>query len=244
MTGSSGCIQLSQIRQGLGWTICSWLVLMLSTGNGHTQSMYFGLKAGPTIAFQQWNGYQKSNPLLALHLMAHLESYGQASSFFLNAGINPKGRGLRFNDYVSPISGKVIRGGYSRIVFKNAEVVAGIKKYYELSDDFEWFYSFGVRGSYTYGTEFGDITYLNTNGLRKFNYGVSAGGGIRLISNEFFRPLLHITFSPDLSQQIYTPPQELTTPSGNRYQVPEQEIRNISLEIGVTLQFLRKVIYE
>ncbi len=208
------------------------------------QSMYFGLKGGPTVAFQQWNGYQESNPLLALHIMGHLESYGAGSSFYLNAGLNPKGRGLRFNDYVSPITGRVIRGGYSRIVFKNAEVVAGVKKYYELTDDFEWFYSFGIRGSYTYGTEFGDISYLNTNGVRKWNYGVSAGGGIRLIANEFFRPLLHITFSPDLSQQVYIPPQNLETPAGDIYSLPEQEIRNISLEIGVTLQFLRKVIYE
>ena len=206
--------------------------------------MYFGLKGGPTVAFQQWNGYQKSNPLLAFHIMGHLESYGEGSSFFLNAGLNPKGRGLRFNDYVSPISGKVIRGGYSRIVFKNAEMVAGIKKYYGLNYNFDWFYSFGVRGSYTYGTEFGEIGYLNTNGIRKWNYGVSAGGGIRLIANEFVRPLLHITFSPDLSQQIYIPPQELATPSGNRYTLQEQEIRNISLEIGITLQFLRKVVYE
>lgn len=220
------------------------LMAFLVCTTGSAQSMYFGVKAGPTIAFQQWNGYQQSNPLLALHLMGHLESYGEGSSFYLNAGLNPKGRGLRFNDYVSPISGRVVRGGYSRIVFKNAELVAGVKKYNELNDTFEWFYSFGIRGSYTYGTEFGDISYLNTNGVRKWNYGVSAGGGIRLVANEFFRPLLHITFSPDLSQQVYVPPQDLATPSGNRYSLPEQEIRNISLEIGITLQFLRKVIYD
>src|SRR5690606_9876007 len=220
------------------------LVWILTGTTGISQSTYFGIKAGPTIAFQQWNGYQQTNPLMALHLMAHLESYGKGSSFYLNAGINPKGRGLRFNDYVSPVSGRVIRGGYSRIVFQNAELIAGVKKYHDLNDTFEWFYSFGVRGSYTYGTEFGDISYLNTNGVRKWNYGVSAGGGIRLVSNEFFRPLLHITFSPDLSRQVFIPPQELATPSGDRFSLPEQEIRNISLEIGVTLQFLRKVVYD
>lgn len=226
------------------FSVLSVLILVLTCVSGFSQSMYFGVKAGPTIAFQQWNGYQQSNPLMALHLMAHLESYGEGSSFYLNAGLNPKGRGLRFNDYVSPISGRVIRGGYSRIVFKNAELIAGVKKYHDLNDVFEWFYSFGVRGSYTYGTEFGDISYLNTNGVRKWNYGVSAGGGIRLATNEFFRPLLHITFSPDLSRQVYIPPQELATPAGDRFSLPEQEIRNISLEIGITLQFLRKVIYE
>src|SRR5699024_464049 len=168
-----------------------------------TQSMYFGIKGGPVIAFQKWNGYRESKPLLALHLMGHLESYGDESVFFLNAGLNPKGRGLRYNDYVSPITGRVVRGGYSRIIFKNAEVGAGIKRYYEWTEDFEFFYSFGLRLSYTYGSEFGSIRYINTNGIRKWNYGVSAGGGFRLKSNEFFRPLLHITFSPDLSQQVY-----------------------------------------
>lgn len=226
------------------FTLAFLFLMFLNSGTGHSQSMYFGLKGGPTISYQQWNGYQKSNPLLALHIMAHLESYGQGSSFFLNAGYNPKGRGLRFNDYVSLITGRVVNGGYSRILFKNAELVAGVKKYNNLNDNFEWFYSFGVRGSYTFGTEFGEISYLNTNGIRKWNYGVSAGGGIRLVSNEFVRPLLHISFSPDLSQQILIPPQELETPSGNRYTLPKQEIRNISLEIGITLQFLRKVIYE
>lgn len=208
------------------------------------QSMYFGLKGGPTIAFQRWSGYQQSNPLMALHIMGHIESYGSESVFFMNAGLNPKGRGLRYNDYVSPITGKVVRGGYSRVVFRNAEAVAGVKRYYDWSDDFEFFYSFGVRASYTYGSEFGEIKYLNTNGIRKWNYGVSAGGGLRLKAGEFFRPSLHITFSPDLSQQVVIPPQELQTPAGDRYSMPEQEIRNISLEIGFTLQFLRKVIYE
>ena len=207
-----------------------------------TQSMYFGIKGGPVIAFQKWNGYRESKPLLALHLMGHLESYGDESVFFLNAGLNPKGRGLRYNDYVSPITGRVVRGGYSRIIFKNAEVGAGIKRYYEWTEDFEFFYSFGLRLSYTYGSEFGSIRYINTNGIRKWNYGVSAGGGFRLKSNEFFRPLLHITFSPDLSQQVYIPQQELQTPAGDRFMMPE--IRNISLEIGITLQFLRKVIYQ
>lgn len=224
--------------------LIGFILFSLYSNKGTTQSMYFGVKGGATVAFQQWNGYQKSNPLLALHIMGHLESYGQGSAFFLNGGLNPKGRGLRFNDYVSPISGNVIRGGYSRIVFKNAELVAGVKKYYDLNEHFDWFYSFGIRGSYTYGTEFGEINYLNTNGIRKWNYGVSAGGGIRLIANEFVRPLLHITFSPDLSQQVYIPPQELATPAGDRYSLPEQEIRNISLEIGITLQFLRKVVYK
>lgn len=220
------------------------LVLFLVSESGMSQSMYFGVKGGPTVAFQQWNGYQESNPLLALHLMAHLESYGSEAVFFMNAGISPKGRGLRYNDYVSPISGRVIRGGYSRIVFNNAEIAGGIKKYHDWTDDFEWFYSFALRGSYTYNTEFGRIGYLNDNGVRKLNYGVSAGGGIRFKRNEFFKPLLHISFSPDLSQQVLIPPQQLATPAGDVYNLPKQEVRNISLEIGITLQFLRKVIYE
>lgn len=209
-----------------------------------SQSMYFGIKGGPVVAFQKWTGYRETKPLLALNLMGHLESYGDQSAFFLNAGISPKGRGLKYNDYVSPITGKVVRGAYSRIIFKNAEVGTGIKRYYEWNDDFEFFYSFALRLSYTYGTHFGNLRYFNTNGVRKWNYGVSAGGGFRLKSNEFFRPLLHITFSPDLSRQIYIPQQELQTPAGDRFMMPEQEIKNISLEVGVTLQFLRKVIYQ
>lgn len=209
-----------------------------------SQSMYFGIKGGPVVAFQKWTGYRETKPLLALNLMGHLESYGDQSAFFLNAGLSPKGRGLKYNDYVSPITGKVVRGAYSRIIFKNAEVGTGIKRYYEWNDDFEFFYSFALRLSYTYGTDFGSLRYFNTNGVRKWNYGVSAGGGFRLKSSEFFRPLLHITFSPDLSRQIYIPKQELQTPAGDRFMMPEQEIRNISLEVGVTLQFLRKVIYQ
>src|SRR5690606_41070890 len=92
------------------------LVWILTGTTGISQSTYFGIKAGPTIAFQQWNGYQQTNPLMALHLMAHLESYGKGSSFYLNAVINPNVRGLRFNDYVIPISVRVIWNGYSRIV--------------------------------------------------------------------------------------------------------------------------------
>src|SRR5680860_1358276 len=92
------------IRSYIYYALGVFMIFFFNAGNGFSQSMYFGLKAGPTVAFQQWNGYQKSNPLLALHIMALLESYGEGSSFFLNAGLNPKGRGLRFNDYVSPIS--------------------------------------------------------------------------------------------------------------------------------------------
>lgn len=229
------------IRILLAYSVLLIVVFLPNRSAG--QSMYFGVKGGPVVAFQKWNGYQETKPLLALHLMGHIESYGDESVFFLNAGINPKGRGLRYNDYVSPITGRVVRGGYSRIIFKNAEVGTGIKRYYEWTDDIEFFYSFGLRLSYTYGSEFGNIRYINTNAIRKWNYGVSVGGGFRLKSNEFFRPLLHISFSPDLSQQVYVPQQELQTPAGDRFTMPEQGIKNTSMEIGVTLQFLRKVIY-
>ncbi len=206
--------------------------------------MYFGIKGGPTVAYQQWNGFQGTNPLLTYHVMAHLESYGKESAFYFNLGINNKGRGLRYNDYINPISGNVIRGGYVNVVFKNIEAGTGIKKYFGVSGDFEFFYSFGLRGSYTYDAKYGRINYITNDAIRKWNYGVSAGGGIRFIKSEFVRPLLHISFSPDLSQQVNIPPQQYDSPSGNRFTVPEQQIRNLSLEVGITLQFLRKVVYE
>ncbi|GAA5221589.1 hypothetical protein [Membranihabitans marinus] len=220
---------------------CILLIAGLVSAQG--QSKYFGINGGPTIAFQKWNGFQESNPLLTYHLKAHVESYGQSSAFFANAGISNKGRGIRYNDFVSPISGGLIRGGYVNVVFKNVELTLGLKKYFELNPYFEFFYSFGLRGSYTYDAKYGQIDYITNDATRKWNYGVSAGGGIRWSENEFFRPLLHIIFSPDLSQQVKIPAQEYVSPSGGTYVLAGQEIRNISLEIGFTLQFLRKVIY-
>lgn len=221
----------------------SMVLFFIASRAIYSQSMYFGLKGGPTIAYQQWNGFQGTNPLLTYHIMAHLESYGKESVFYLNAGLNNKGRGLRYNDYINPISGRVVRGGYINVIFKNIELGTGIKKYFPFGDQFEFFYSFGLRGSYTYDAKYGNINYITNDAIRKWNYGVSAGGGIRFIQSEFVRPLLHISFSPDLSQQVNIPPQEYDSPSGNRFTVPEQQIRNISLEIGITMQFLRKVIY-
>lgn len=215
----------------------------ISLQSGLSQSLYFGLKGGSTLAFQKWSGFQESNPILTYHMMGHLESFGTSSAFFLNAGINNKGRGIRYNDFVSPISGQVVRGGYVQVLFQNIEVSTGLKKYYPLNPVFEFFYSFAIRGAYTYNAKYGPIDYITNDATRKWNYGVSAGGGFRWTQNEFFRPLLHITFSPDLSYQVEIPAQEYNLPSGERFVTQSQQIRNISLEVGITLQFLRKVVY-
>src|SRR5690625_7982501 len=87
------------------------LIVFLYPNHSAGQSMYFGVKEGPEVALQKWNGYQETKHLLALHLMGHIGSYGDESVFFLNAGINPIGRGFRKNDYINTITGSMARGG-------------------------------------------------------------------------------------------------------------------------------------
>src|SRR5690625_7874837 len=95
------------------------LIVFLYPNHSAGQSMYFGVKGGPVVAFQKWNGYQETKPLLALHLMGHIDSYGDESVFFLNAVFNLNGSGFRYNVYVSSITDIYVRGSFSCISFYN-----------------------------------------------------------------------------------------------------------------------------
>ena len=81
--------------------------------------------------------------------------------------------------------------------------------------------------------------------MRRWNYGIIAGGGIEFMFSELVGGLVELTINPDLSQQYF---QNAFTYNSNingqqQRTIGERRIRNVSIELSVGFRFLRIVEY-
>jgi len=210
------------------------------------QSFHFGPKAGGTIAIQQWNNLER-DPLFAYHGAVFIETLDpeDEGSLYAQIGYHKRGSGVRVFDFLSSFSAN------QNFQFNNLVLALGTKRRINRSESKVFFYNFGLRGEYTINTNldeyerFNSLFYPRDAFVRKFNYGLSFGGGIEFGNSKFAVPFLELTISPDISLQYQQNalPNIINPYNGQNTTLPERSIRNLTLELTFGMKFLREVIY-
>lgn len=224
--------------------IGSWMVF--SSMQMSAQSTAYIFKGGLTGGTQTWDGNQRNNNLLlrqhgAIAIESH-ENLEDKFAAFAQLGYHVKGSALRFRGGVG-LNGEVFGPQTSALEFKNISLILGAKKKHPIFTDDKWYYSLGLRGDFTadYDLEF----YPGfADGVRRWNFGLTVGGGYQWNISEHIGLIFEANFHPDFTRQIYMPPARfINFFTGELEWWPEQSIRNVALEISVGIRFLRKVEY-
>lgn len=229
----------------------AFIFACLFTLRSDAQSFIFGPKFGPSVGIQQWNGIQR-DALIAGHVAVFIESYEEdnPSSLIAQLGLHQRGsaeRGL----VIDRSLGDVFRRNIT-YKFNNVSLMLGAKRLLNMESKAKPFYTIGVRAEYTLSTNLdryeGTVfqTYFPSNFfVNKFNYGFSAGGGFQYQFGEFIGGTVELTISPDVSKQYEQFPIDVIDPRnvGSSRTLPQQDVRNLSLEISVSVRLLRKVEY-
>lgn len=236
--------------------------LQAQDGEEEYGGYYFGIKGGLTIGQQQWNAYER-DPLLAYHGIAFIESLPESGRFSLlaQAGYHVKGSSLRARNFFSGVSGNFLRAPAETFEFYNLSLTLGAKQVFSFTPrGGGLYYLIGLRGDYTLDTNldrYDELGDPSVNRLRlfyplesyefinRFNYGLTAGGGLQLLLSEFVGVNLEFTVNPDFSVQYRQPAiTNVTNPyNGQPMTLQEREIRNLTFELTLGFRFLRKIIY-
>jgi len=223
------------------------VVFIAFAQSSYAQSFAFGLKGGPTAAYQLWNNSNRSNSvLLRYHFAAYLESHDNdvdKYAFFSQLGYHVKGSAVRFRGGVD-FNNIAIPPRTSALEFRNLSLILGAKVKEQLTADSKWFYSIGIRGDYTIDYAL-DLYTGYSSGVRPWNFGLTLGTGIQWDIAELFGMIFELNIHPDFSRQIYVPPlRNFPDPfNGTLVTLPEQNIRNAAIELSVGFRLLRKIEY-
>lgn len=235
-------------------------ILLLSTlvylAQIQAQSYAFGIKGGPTIGLQNWNGFEQ-DPLVKYHGILFIESAPEDNSFalFAQAGYHVKGSAIRNQFARNLFSNQISRIPPREFQFRNISISVGAKQKYQLGLNTRTYYMFGLRGDYTLNTnlkeyeffaqQFRTLIYPLDGFTQKFNYGAILGGGFEFPFSELIAGILEVSINPDFSYQ-YRQPQinAVYNPyTGNNNTLSERLIRNVSIEISLGMRFLHKIVY-
>lgn len=227
-------------------------VLMVS-GLAFGQSFYWGVKGGPTLGFQQWDGFDQ-NVLLRYHGSAFIESVAEPGEFvlFAQTGYHEKGSALR-GGRATDVNGNLILIPTQGFIFRNIDLVVGIKQRIDFSflGSSSAYYLFGLRGDYTYDTNLeqystiGSLFYPFPEFVEKWNYGATLGGGFEFDFTDYIGGILEFSVHPDFSNQYIQPELgNIRNPfTGLQQNLSSRTIRNTTFEISLGFRFLREVIY-
>ena len=221
------------------------------------QSYYFGPKLGPSIGFQRWETFQQS-PLLSYHGAFFIESYSETNklnSLFAQVGWHNRGSAYR-NQRHFTIDGDLINVSTKNFIFSNAVLCLGAKRKQKVNKLLHSYYTIGLRAEYTvktnlkeyaaYNAYFNQPFYPDEDFVKKFNYGVTVGGGFEYKWSKMIAGILEFSIHPDLSRQYEQPPiPNIPDPwnPGKLISSKERRIKNITFEISLGLRFFREVIY-
>ena len=219
------------------------------------QGTAYSFKGGLTLGVQKWNGFDQ-DPLFKYHGAISAESLDETSLFsvFAQAGYHVKGSALRSGSFLDQ-NGNFYRLPAQEFLFKNISLILGGKRKYDLTDAMRGYYLFGLRGDYTLGTNLDEYEAANEyNGglyypidgfVKKWNYGVTLGGGFEFSLGDLVGALLEFTVNPDFSYQYKQPaiPNVRDPYSGQNRTIPERTIRNVTFEITAGFRLLRVVEY-
>ncbi len=233
----------------------------LALANLTAQSTEYVIKGGLSLATQKWDNQQR-RILFTPHVAVAAETFDEdndRSSLFFQAGYFQRGS-TNINYYNTTSGGSGSFGQDFR--FNNISILFGAKQKFG-SEKARYFYFGGLRGEYTLSTNIDELTiphfddkayeiyYAASNpsmgGLRRFLFGVSAGGGVEFKLGELVGGQIELAVNPDLTDQYYSPAftTSIADPfSGNPLTLPERSIKNISLELTVGLRLLHKVVLE
>ena len=233
--------------------ICFSIIVAASSVSA--QSFAFGVKGGLTLGVQKWNGFEQ-DPLIKYHGIAFIESAEESNQFslFAQGGYHLKGSAIRNRNFFNGYSGQFERPPAQQFIFRNISLTTGAKRKFELgAGTAKAYYLLGLRGDYTLSTNLKEYEELNQFSgyfpfeqfVRKWNYGVTVGGGFEVPFGEFVGGLLEFTISPDFSTQYKQPaiPNIIDPYSGNTRTLGERTIRNITFEVTLGLRLLRIIEY-
>ena len=222
------------------------LLLSSLTAQICAQSYAFGIKGGPGLTTQKWNGFGGREPLVRPQGDLFIESHNNESrsSLFLQLGHHIRGSALRFYAYYDPVQNRNINSQTSNIQFRNVVLGIGAKRRHDFGVG-QAYYMIGLRGEYTYDTKMGGYLIAYEGLENKVLFGALVGGGYELPFGRFVSGIVELTINPDFSKQIYLPPQEtgFTDNNGNEIILREQNVSNVSIELSFGLRFLREITY-
>jgi len=235
------------------------LLTICFVSSSAAQSRAYGIKLGPSIGIQKWDGFSSRDALFAYHAAAFIESVPEDTQFalFAQAGYHVRGSAIRrFAGVFTTIDGvqRTFSASTDRFEFRNIALILGGKRKYEFGASSLAYYSLGLRGEYTVGTNLDQyseinrffLTYPVDDFVRKFNYGVTVGGGFEFPMSEYIGIIIELSASPDFSRQYNQPPilnVQVPNQPGQVRTIPERQISNISLELSVGFRLLHKIEY-
>ncbi len=234
-----------QIKSFFAFCFC----LLFLTIDGFGQSFIFGTKVGPTLAFQRWNNIPDRGALLTYNGSFFIESYseGDPSSLYVEAGYHRRGSTERRFFNANSLNAFQARQSY---IFNNVNLIAGAKRIIDMDRQAKPYYVLGIRLEYTLSTNLEQFEQFAPWApaevfVNSFNYGVTVGGGFQFDFSELVGGAIEFSIHPDISVQFDQPPLDnIINPfsnSVNRLSLPQQQIRNISLEITGILRLKRIV---
>lgn len=236
----------------IGFCSCFWSHLVVCQS-----SFAWGVKGGLSIGEQSWNGagtYDNSL-LFKYHGAVFIENLPEdpTSVLFAQLGYHVRGSAFRYRTSSGlDVNGNpvTIQGFTQEFQFNNVALIIGAKRRGVLGNEHAY-YALGLRGEYTVSTnldfppQYVNFAYSSPvkEFVNKFNYGVTVAGGYEFPFSELTGGFIELSVHPDISKQYFRPPFVAYDPYQKiNIDVPQQDIRNISVELSIGFRFLRKVI--
>lgn len=222
------------------------LALCLFTSiTAFSQSFWFGPKGAMSFNIQNWNGFER-DPYVSFNGDIFIETDNEYSrgSLYAQLGFHTRGSSTRVNFFNGDAQNQSFQ-------FDNLVLEIGAKQKLTSRTNAGPYYMVGLRGEYTLGTNLSEYTvyqsayYPVEDFVRKFNYGVTVGGGWDFEFSELIGGLIELTVNPDLSNQYEQQaiPNVVNPFNGQTITLSERKVRNLTFEIKFGLRFMRKVEY-
>ncbi|MCS7035428.1 MAG: hypothetical protein RMJ33_12540 [Saprospiraceae bacterium] len=222
------------------------------------QSTAFVLGGGPSIGWQRWDNSFDRQPLFKYHAMLAIESVDNKhdrNSVFAQFGYHVRGSANRFTFFQG--IGSPLLVFTEEFQFRNLALTLGAKQKFDWGAGKKYFYAVGLRGEYTLSTNLNELVggqnpvlqiyYPFEGAVNRWLAGAFVGGGLELPFSDLVGGQLMFSVSPDFLLQYNQPPIENVIDPlnpGQRIRIPERRIRNLSMELTLSIRLLRKVIYE
>ncbi len=225
--------------------VCSFILISLSSSQLRGQSFWFGPQGGVGIVTQQGSGFS-NQAAFAGHVGFFMETYSEEElpgALYASLGLHQRGGGLRSfrtfdNLFVPSIS----------FIYNNVSLQVGIKKFANT----HFYYKVGIRGEYTAFTNldeasgsFSSPNFPINEYVVPVTAGISGGAGYQYNIADLYGVAIEFSIHPDFFNQYRSPeiPNVINPVTNTLITVPARQIRNTSIELTLSMRFLRKVIY-
>ena len=221
------------------------VICLLVITSSYSQSFWFGPKGVLSFNIQDFDGFER-DPLVTFNgdLFIETSSEYSRSSLYAQLGFHTRGSSTRVNFLGGQAANQSFR-------FDNLVLELGAKQKLTSQTNAGPYYMVGIRGEYTLGTNLGEYVRFNSpfypidDFVRKWNYGITVGGGWDFEFSELIGGLIEFTVNPDLSNQYEQQPiANVVNPFNlQTINLGERNVRNLSFEVKFGLRFMRKVEY-